>query len=220
MLRLIPQSLVNYFNGLKHIPTETEALQHYYGRKFLELDVLKRFFNLQSSPETLQQIHVLLARVLQGEQIQAQENQLALSLIRQTMLIENDQGCLEFPTPLHRRFWFRLAYPSRAQGLPTGDIDEFILLVLSTFDPANLRERMSHSSSSSSSGNNKPAIPYEGVFQHSFWRGASFYLPLEYGVAAEVSRVSASDEKDEQDLDGNPWFFCFAGICIPLLLRC
>ena len=89
-------------------------------------------------------------------------------------LLVDDGGFLAFATPMHKRFFHRLAFPSRLEELPIGiNIDQWLLLVFRTFQPQQM-------------GNSNFK---EGMFQHEFWRGASLCLPPSHRVAAEVSHV-------------------------------
>ncbi|KAJ3174985.1 hypothetical protein HDU87_006519 [Geranomyces variabilis] len=97
------------------------------------------------------------------------------------------QRILEFATPVHRRFWFREAYPStitrnKFDDLVGSNIDTWLLLVLQTFQPQALSNPSSH-------GNGTNLLPLEWTFQREFWRGASMTLPIDMRVAAEVSKV-------------------------------
>ncbi len=101
------------------------------------------------------------------------------SILRALMripLLVDDGGYLAFATPMHRRFFHRLAFPSRLHALPADiNIDQWLLLVLRTFQPHLLADVQSGFK--------------EGMLQHEFWRGASLCLPPTHRVAAEVSRV-------------------------------
>jgi len=97
------------------------------------------------------------------------------ALMRIPLLID-DGGYLAFATPMHKRFFHRLAFPSRLHALPTDiNVDQWLLLVLRTFQPHLLADWQSGFK--------------EGMLQHEFWRGASLCLPPTHRVAAEVSRV-------------------------------
>lgn len=97
------------------------------------------------------------------------------ALMRIPLLVD-DGGYLAFATPMHKRFFHRLAFPSRLQALPVNiNIDQWLLLVLRTFQPNLLSDAQSGFK--------------EGMLQHEFWRGASLCLPPTHRVAAEVSRV-------------------------------
>ncbi len=75
--------------------------------------VMQRVFRLlfpqdmySDIPEQKTHVHELLARVLEDEKIRKSDHtELASVLLRQTVLIENEQGLLVFPTPLHSRYW-------------------------------------------------------------------------------------------------------------------
>lgn len=100
---------------------------------------------------------------------------------------EPTRRILEFATPVHRRFWFREAYPSTINrddfnARVGNSIDMWLRFVLQTFDPQALANPSSH-------GNGTHLLPLEWTFQHEFWRGASMMLPREMRVAAEVSKV-------------------------------
>lgn len=101
------------------------------------------------------------------------------SILRALMripLLVDDGGYLAFATPMHKRFFHRLAFPSRLQALPANiNVDQWLLLVLRTFQPHLLADVQSGFK--------------EGMLQHEFWRGASLCLPPTHRVAAEVSRV-------------------------------
>ncbi len=97
------------------------------------------------------------------------------ALMRIPLLVD-DGGYLAFATPMHKRFFHRLAFPSRLQALPANiNIDQWLLLVMRTFQPHLLADAQSGFK--------------EGMLQHEFWRGASLCLPPTHRVAAEVSRV-------------------------------
>jgi hypothetical protein len=100
-----------------------------------------------------------------------------------------DCSVLRFPTPMHRRFWFRQAYASRIsqsafEAHVGNDIDKWLLLVLQHFQSDALSQSNSNGHGSQSSS----LFPRERTFQHEFWRGASLSLPPHVRVAAEVSK--------------------------------
>ena len=97
------------------------------------------------------------------------------ALMRIPLLVD-DSGYLAFATPMHRRFFHRLAFPSSLPLLPVNiNVDQWLLLVLRTFQPNMLADAQSGFK--------------EGMLQHEFWRGASLCLPPTHRVAAEVSQV-------------------------------
>ncbi|KJE89385.1 hypothetical protein CAOG_009349 [Capsaspora owczarzaki ATCC 30864] len=72
------------------------------------------------------------------------------------------------------------------------NIDDWILQVLKTFDPACLSNR--------SSGGTKK-FPKEGVLQNQFFSGGLARLPVKYSIAAEVSNVDEGKIVIKQELD-------------------
>ncbi|KAJ3178088.1 hypothetical protein HDU87_003874 [Geranomyces variabilis] len=106
---------------------------------------------------------------------------------------------LEFATSVHRRYWFRVAYPSAitAEDFTShvhNDIDVWLRFVLRTFQSTALSNPSSHRNSAIS-------LPLEWTFQHEFWRGASMMLSHSMRVAAEVSKVMTRSTAGRTRLD-------------------
>ncbi len=194
ILRCFLQYLVSHFEDVKIVPSTNEVLQYYLG-SFTKHDVVTRFLR---SPSPLKNVEKALLEAALFErisipplEISAEDSDSVLakrSLIRRVILVE-DQNYLVFTSPLHRRFYFRSIFPSQLLELPMRfrtSIDDWLLLVLQTFEPKKLHEDLSKGSGDFSK---------EGPLQHAFWRGASFCLPPSYHIGAEVSRlVTAGDE--------------------------
>jgi len=144
----------------------------------------------------------LLQRVYLGERIPTPgprlpdskvDEQMAViyQQLRAVVLIDN-QGYLDFATPIHRRFFLRMIFPSSTTALPFSDPDRWLLQVISCFDPRRLRDPQS-------AGAN--GFIKEGPLQHQFWQAASMCLPPKHRVAAEVSRSFAGDVEIPGELD-------------------
>ena len=105
----------------------------------------------------------------------------AIRLLMRFPVLVDTNGHLDFATPMHRRFCFRLAFPSCIESLEPGiTIDKWIVNVLQTFEHQKLVDLSSAGSEN---------FPTEGMLQHQFWRGASMCLPVQYRVATEVSQI-------------------------------
>jgi hypothetical protein len=125
-------------------------------------------------------------------------------LIRKVVLVEVEDQ-LTFATPLHKRFYSHLVYPSQITHLPARcrSIDNWLLLVIQTLEPDKLKHPMSQGFQ---------GFTKEGPVQHAFWRGASFCLPPEYQLAAEVSRLIVNG-KLEAKLEGRVKGMFFGLFC-------
>jgi hypothetical protein len=120
------------------------------------------------------------------------ERSILRKLLRIPVLVDSG-GSAQFATDLHRRFYLRQLYPSavRAEEF-VRDIDEWLLQVLCTFEPAQLRD-----ADSGGTG----GFPKEGMLQHQFWCGACLCLPPQYRIAAEVSQLVHAGRRIRGEVD-------------------
>ena len=188
LLRCMLQQLVEEFWEIKIPVTLTAVLKYYFGCLF-ESQICSRFFFSRDSISDeascvveklirFEKVPVPISQYSRG--LESPETKAIRLLMRFPVLVDSN-GHLDFATPMHRRFCFRLAFPSHIASLEPGiTIDEWIVNVLRTFEYQKLADL-------SSAGSDN--FPKEGMLQHQFWRGASMCLPVQYRVAAEVSQI-------------------------------
>lgn len=185
----------------KQPPTLQRVLRHYFGAMF-DSWIAERFFQwAPPEPEHSDATIQLLRRIILGDRVPVAESQAGATgsapasasaasmhlervilrrLLRIPVLVDSG-GYAQFATDLHRRFYLRQLYPSAVRSEEfTSDMDEWLLQVLRTFEPSQLRDANSGGTS---------GFPKEGMLQHQFWRGACLCLPPQYRIAAEVSQL-------------------------------
>jgi len=136
------------------------------------------------------------------------------------VLTTTPQG-VGFATPLHRNFFFRLAFPGITKRpvdkIKQSGIDNWLLVVLSTFRPDRLGDKQSHGviskkqklaagkqtkkAKKKENGCKKASFPKEALFQHELWRGASLSLPPDCRIACEVSQNPTGSVVIRDELD-------------------
>ncbi|KAI8805373.1 hypothetical protein BJ742DRAFT_821073 [Cladochytrium replicatum] len=218
MLRKLSQDMLNHFIGLhKHHPTFDDAVEHYFAGGFLTNQSLGRFFRvpeddgvltgdlLQFKGSTLnEQEKTMLDHIIVNGYVEARTTAVlnqARRLIRLVVLNIDDHQHLKFATPIHERFFARLAYPCDLKN-PPNDIDDWICMVLQTFEPRRLKQWES---------SNAQSFNKEGPIQHQFWRGASFCLAARDVLAAEVSKTLLPDGRTETHTKGELDFWINGG---------
>lgn len=196
-------------------PTLSIVMRYYYGPMF-DSWIAPRFFQLwQSVPPDLDRaIHDVLRCVILDEAIPISKHvtsssesspssvaassmfdlsQSALRTLLRVPVLVDVNGYAQFASDLHRRYYLCQMYPSAVAPHDFQcDIDEWILQVLRTFEP----DRLKNLNSAGADG-----FPKEGMLQHQFWRGACLCLPLEYPIAAEVSRIAEHDRAITGEVD-------------------
>ncbi len=113
-----------------------------------------------------------------------EENTAHRSLLASTIITLDEASNLIFPTQIHFRCHFHLAYPTldpRTKA-PTDakTIDDWIEKVIRTFDSRMLRDRQSYGAGD---------MPLERIFQFLFAKGAQQLLPLSSSMSIELGVV-------------------------------
>ena len=180
LFRCLMQTTLNHFIDIKHEnPSENEILQYYFGTLLSDAK-LERYFPLPRRAGLTEKCQQILRSVYLGKQLIGGPSEELKYLVQTSIL--NDT--FEFSTILHQRYFFCLLYPAKVMELPTQDIDEWILLVLSSFQPDHLRSVYLATEN---------RTPIEGILQQEFARGASFFLPPSISFQPEISRVLGED---------------------------
>lgn len=213
LFRCLLDHLLAYFpHTEKKPPVLSDVLRYYVGAMF-DSWIAPRFFQwAPPDPEHAHATVTLLRRILLEENVLVPDShngshcassaaasesmQLERVILRKLLRIPvlvNSGGCAKFATILHRRFYLRQLYASEVRledFVP--DMDEWLLQVLRTFDPSQLRDGNSGGIS---------GFPKEGMLQHQFWRGACLCLPPKYRIAAEVSQLMEQDRRISGEVD-------------------
>jgi len=176
-------------------------MTEFYLGDFMNSSTVKRFFSSAVVKRTASAQH-LLEQVLLRHRVPSPKEgdphyNASIELQRMVVLVQDVDpssglAFLSLASALARRFYYRLAFPSKLLSLPDrlrASIDEWLLLVFSTFEPSLLREQLSMGWKNFSK---------EGPLQHAFWRGASFCLPADVSFAAEVSRIDPIAPEQKQ----------------------
>ncbi|KAJ1547547.1 hypothetical protein HK096_002433 [Nowakowskiella sp. JEL0078] len=208
LLRIWSQQMLDHYFTMKMIPNYSEALQFYYGELTTAL-ICKRIF--QSPTFMLSEVEEeLLKATLRGEQIEiptlADEEKIEMELTKKYLRLKEQQQAarrlmrhfiltnddkmkhLQFATLLHERHFSRLAFPTRLTRLPDKlkDVDNWLLLVIQTFEAEKFKPESF----------NAKQFPKKCPIQHEFWKGASFCLPPNNQVSAEVSKIYSKRERE------------------------
>jgi len=111
---------------------------------------------------------------------------------------QEDRSYLVFASEAHRRHYSSLIFPEHADSKLADNIDDFILLVLRTFDPTRLAQERDYTRKSKK----EPSLAKETNLQHQFWRGAQWCLPSTVTLIGELSRIWAWRAKNRIAIDG------------------
>lgn len=188
ILRLVFfQLMYDYTPRHKDCPTLSTVLRHYYGG-MLHSYPRERFFpwrpSVLPSPDSGQfaVMHSLVRRVALDELVplpdseDVSEQAVVLRKLLGMPVFAAEGARVVFATALHRRFYLRKLYPSalqRAQDFKS-DLDEWLLQVISTFEPARLMDR-------SLAG--ADIFAKERLVRHMFWHGACLCLLPKHGMS-------------------------------------
>ncbi len=215
LFRCLLDHLLAYFPyTAKTPPTLQRVLRYYFGAMF-DSWIAERFFQwAPPDPDHFETTVRLLRRIILGDRVPIADSQAAASgssdsaaavavmqlergilrkLLRIPVLVDSG-GYAQFATDLHRRFYLRQLYPSAVRPEEfVSDMDEWLLQVLRTFEPSQLRD--------ANSGGISSGFPKEGMLQHQFWRGACLCLPPQYRIAAEVSQLVQQGRRISGEVD-------------------
>jgi len=181
------------YKRLEKEPTVSwlSAAKYYLGPLIGEVG--PRFFSEPSKGLTSAQC-LILQNIIRNKEVywdKADVGQRAL--IRSCVVEITSKNLLMFSTPLHRRFFFRRAYPNRACDRPT-NINDWLVSVLEKFDPQALDLKESH-------GKRRDFPKERGILQDEFYRCAFQSIPPSCDLAAEVSQLTWKHAKISGSLD-------------------
>jgi hypothetical protein len=124
------------------------------------------------------------------------------SLIHSCVLVQQQETqFLAFATPMHKRFYMSVLFPSSATGPSPSSINLFILNVVSAFPRKDVNSMFGKCP--------KTEFATEATWQALFYRCAAQLLPPHNSISAEVSRLATGGA-----LGGNRRSF-FGVVCTP-----
>jgi len=151
-----------------------------------------RFFSEPRKGLTPSQANIL-RQVIQNKIVVWDRSDANQRGLLRSCILEKARNGLTFSTPLHRRFFFRRAYPVQPSEKPE-DIDEWLLSVLRKFGSDALELKESH-------GTGRDFPKERGILQNEFYRCAFESIPPSVTLAVETSQLTWSSVKIKGSLD-------------------